>query len=358
MSARSPAQETPMSVHHAAALVARHATPQAWPALCLAAAAAAAVLAPAAAVAGRAQAGSTIGVYSSSDLDPASSTGTGWRDGGVVDTRTAVGDPASMSVQVHDGVSSAEVRLDAQGVLLDGGGGLAVSGHRAVRADLAAGALALSASTGYAGYTVPPNPYVHEAWVQGHSFAEVFDTYDIRWDIGRVEPVVLTLRMTIDGSITGNAGTNGRINAVNAFLGLGNIVDHDALAVLWSTETSVSGSVVTLTGSPISSQCNAVRGDCESFLGVYAALDLRTRALSGKDVPWGSGAPFAADFRSRIALDSSPGVTLIRTDNQGNAVATPAWVNAAPVPEPASALLLLAGAAGLGALARRSGAGR
>jgi hypothetical protein len=325
----------------------------------LCALAVAAGLAPAAAHAGRAQAGSGMGIYSSWDLDTATVTGTGWRDGVVVDTRSVSGDPASANIQVDDGATSAEVRLDGQGVLRSAAGpGLPVSGQRSVRADLAAGTLQLGASSGYAGYTVPPGAYVREAWVQGYPFAEVFENFDIRWDAARVEPVVVTLRMTISGSIDGNAGDNGRVNAVNAFLGLGNIDPRDPLSPLWSTETSVDGTVLTLTGSPVNSQCNAVLGICDSFVNLYAALDLRSRALAGGDVSWGSGAPFAASFSASLALDSSPGVSLLRTDNLGQPLPGWAWVNAAPVPEPGSWLLLLAGLVGLGAVAARAGQGR
>ena len=320
----------------------------------LCALAVAALLAPAAAVAGRAQAGSTLGVYSSWDLDLATVTGTGWRDGAVVATRAVHVDPASAGIQVYDGATSAEVRLDGQGLLrsADGGPGLPVAGQRAVRADLAAGTLQLGASSGYSGYTVPPGAYLREAWVQGYPFAELFENFDIRWDAARVEPVVVTLRMTVSGRIDGNGGDNGRVNAVNAFLGLGNIDPRDPLSPLWSTETGVDGTVLTLTGSPVNSQCNAALGICDSFVNVYAALDLRSRALAGGDVGWGSGAAFAASFNARLALDSSAGVTLLRNDNLGQPLPNWAWVNAAPVPEPAAWLLMLAG---LGAVAARAG---
>ena len=314
----------------------------------------AALLAPGAAAAGSAQVGSSIGTYSSWDLDSASVTGTAWRDAVVVQTVNVSGDPAFANVQVGGGLNSAHVRLDGQGVLRDGSAaGLPFSGHREVQADLPGGMLQLGAATGYVGYSVAPNPYRREAWVQGYPFAELFENFDIRYDAGRVDPVVISLRMTITGSLTGNSGANGRVNGVQAYLGLGNVAAHDQFESLWRTETSVVGEVITLSGSPINAQCPVGKTYCESFLNLYAAIDLRSRGLAGGDIGFTSGAPFAADFQASLALDSSPGVTLLRLDNLGNLQPQFSWVNAAPVPEPGAAQLLLAGLAAMALHARR-----
>ena len=121
------------------------------------------LLAPAAATAGSAQVGSSIGTYSTWDLDAASVTGTVWRDAVVVQTVNVSADPAFANVQVSGGLNSAHVRLDGQGVLRDGSAaGLPFSGHREVLADLPGGTLyhaSKGAATGFPGTPLmPPAP--------------------------------------------------------------------------------------------------------------------------------------------------------------------------------------------------------
>ena len=324
----------------------------AWAALCMATTAA--LLAPAAANAGRAQASISAGQYSTWDLGPGSTTGQGLRDGVVVQTVNANVDPFAASIDVYDSPVSAAVRLDSQGVLLQPGNpqGLPFSGHRAALADRNAGVLQASASSTYVSYAV--GGYQRQAWVSGQTGGEVFEAFELLFPATRVDPVTATLRLTIDGTLTGNDGSNGWVNRMEAYAVLGNtdigVGQIPGLtSPVWHTETSASGVVLNLTGTLQNIQCPTGKDYCESFMGLYASLLMSTRVIATGDIVGGpSGAPFDADFTVNMALDFSPGVTVIQVDNRGNPEALHAWVNAAaPVPEPGTWLLMLGGLAGL-----------
>jgi hypothetical protein len=327
--------------------------------------AAAALLTPVAASAGRAQVGSTVGLYSTWDLVGGQSIGHGWRDGAEVQSVQVSGDPSSASIQVYDGVASAAVRFDSTGTLQTPADpdGLAFGGHRAASAKRSAGALAISASSSYAGYD--NGPYRRHAWVSGYTWAEVVESFEVRYAADRVEPVTVTLRMTVDGAMAGNDGSavsgNGLVNGLQGYAVLANtdqgVGQVPGLApALWRVETSATDQVFTVTGTLLNPSCPVGKTYCESFVGLWAALDLRSRvAATGEIVYTPSGAPFDADFGVQLALDFSPGVTVRQFDEHGEYEALHGWVNStAPVPEPATWATLLAGLAGIAGLRRRA----
>jgi len=332
-------------------------------AACLATAAA--LLAPGLAHAGRAQAGSTVGLYSTWDLVGGATTGQGWRDGTEVQSVQVNGDPSAASIQVDDGVSSAVVRFDSAGALQTPADpdGLAFGGHRAASANRSAGVLAISASSSYAGYDNGANR--RQAWVSGYTWAEVVESFEVRYAADRVEPVTVTLRMTVDGAMAGNDGStvtgNGLVNGLQGYAVLSN-TDQGVGQIpglteaLWRVETSATDQMFTVTGTLLNPSCPVGQTHCENFIGLWAALDLRSRvAATGEIVYTPSGAPFDADYGVQLALDFSPGVTVRQFDAHGEYEALHGWVNrAAPVPEPATWATLLAGLAGVGALARRA----
>lgn len=321
------------------------------------------LLLPSPAHAGRAQAFSSIGLFSNADLVSGSTTGNGFRNGAVVETANVTGDPSSATIQVFDALESARVRLDSQGVLrgLGDSAGLPFSGYREVEANRSSGTLKLGGSSTFASYEVPPSGFQRQGSVAGYSGAEIIENYSILFPATRVDPVVVTLRLNVTGTMTGNGGGNGFVNGLQAYMILSN-TDTDpgfapGTAPVFRTETSVSGTEITISGSPLNIQCLPGQDFCESFFGVYAGVDMQRRSLSTGVIDIGiSGAPYAADFTGQLTLEVSPGVTVLQMNARGDAETLHSWVNPVPIPEPGTWMLMLGGLAALGATVRRRAA--
>lgn len=300
-----------------------------------------AVVAPNA-TAGTVQAYGRSGLYSSCDLESGATTGQASRDGAVIQTVDVSGDPSAASVPVEGGNAIAEVQLASEGVLaVRDAAGLPFSGSVSVRADRSLGLLSLRAATSYAAYEM--RGYPCSAWVDsGGTGAEIVEHFDIRYPSDHVEPITVTLRLSLAGGFTENAGTNGWVNRLELHAMLGNTSQDGGLAPMssppvWSSEAGVRGEVVTVTGTLLDPTCAPGRDYCESFANLYVALALRSRALAGGGgAPGSSGAPSSADFTARLELEWSPGVTVVQRNERGDPEPANAWVSSPPtVPEDA-----------------------
>lgn len=318
-------------------------------------ASAAALLGPGSAVAnGRAQVGASLGLYSTWDLAADSSIiGAGWRDGTVVQTVNVTSNDPRGNIQVFDGVASARVELQVQGQLLQPGGapGLPVGGLRAVESDLQAGALRLQSRSGDAAYGPPAS--TRYAYAAGYAFAELFETFELRWAKDHAGPLEVNLRMTLDGVVLQNEGLNGWMAGLGVYLNLGNVTTGVPPGLPYTRvarfETSLAGEVVDVGGELINTQCLAQASYCESWVNVYAGIDLSSRNLATGEIDFLTGAPSDLDFSqtARLALTSSPGVSVLRVDNLGTVLPDHAWVNPTPVPEPGRLALFAVGLLGL-----------
>jgi hypothetical protein len=313
---------------------------------------------------GRAQAGVSLGIYSTWDLDPNSSvTGTGYRDGVVVQTVDKVGDPPSGSIQVYDGLERVRIDMQAQGALLQAGGGdaLPVAGMRQVESDLVAGTLRLKSQSGYVA-SPPPFP-TRLAYVQAYTFAEMFQNFEVRWAKDHVGPVEVRLDVTVDGEVLQNDGSDGWLAGLGVYADLGNVATglpplaFPTPAPVVRYESGVANGHVSIGGSFINTQCFAVAGYCEAFVNLYVAFDMRGRNLEDGSTEFAKGNPHDFDFLGRLALTTSPGVEVLRVDGVGTVLPQYAWVNPAPVPEPESLMMVAVGLAGLGWRLRRRVAG-
>jgi hypothetical protein len=304
--------------------------------------------------AGRAQAGVSMGIYSTWDLAPTSSvTGTGWRDGVVVETVDRVGDPPGATIQVYDGVARTRIEMQAQGLLLqaDGAPPLPVSGMRALASDLEAGTLALKSQSGY---VASPPPREHRvAFGVGYSFAELIQSFEVRWAKDHVGPIEIQLGLLVNGEVLVNDGRDGRIAGLGVYLELGNVATGLPPLVFPSPdplvryEAGVNDARLSIGGGFINSQCHAAADYCESWINLYAAFDMRGRKLSDGSTDFAFGAAHDFDFTGQLTLTSSPGLTVLRVDNLGNVLPQYAWVNPAPVPEPGAAVLMGVGLLGV-----------
>lgn len=321
----------------------------------------AAMLSPQA-IAGRAQAGGNVGLYSNYDLLSGSTTGQALADGVVVKTVRATGDPSSAGFGNFSANSSAKVQLDSRGVLAGPNGtALPFGGHRSAEADRTTGVLHLGGSSTYASYDV--NGYRREGYLASGSIgAEIFESFEVRYDRSRVEPIVVNLRFTIDGTMSSNHGDNGYVNGAQLYAILGNTsqgVDLHAgslQASVWRAESERSGQTIDVTGTLLNRQCLATVDWCESWVLLYVGMDFRNRVIADNTISGGgpNGAPFDANYTAHMALTFSPGVTVLQYDNRDGYEPLHAWVNpSTPVPEPAGWMLMLKGVACIGTLGWR-----
>lgn len=300
---------------------------------------------------GRAQAGASLGIYSTWDLAADSSiTGIGSRDGAVVQTLNVANDNPTGSIQVYDGTSRARVELQAQGTLLQAGGapGLPISGMRTVESNLETGSLRLQSQSGF---VASPGPFANRlAYVQGYQFAEILQNFDVRWAKDHVGPVEVQLSLSLNGVVLRNDGSDGWLAGLGVYMSLGNVATGlpplvfpiDPVA---RYEGSVAHETLSFGGGLVSTQCPTGADYCESFINVYAAIDVRGRSVANGSIEYGKGAASDFDFSAQLSLTSSPGVSVLRVDNLGRELPIYAWVNPTPVPEPGSAVLLAAGLA-------------
>lgn len=320
-----------------------------------------AVVSSSPASAGRAQAGGTLGIFSEWDLSNVLVTGKAWDDGVQVQSVTVTAEPATSGIMAANvdgksGVQHARVEIAGQAVMLQpGGAGVPVSGTRTFEADVAAGELKLAIRNGYAAYPViGANGQVfgdRRAWSQGTGYAEMREGFELRFPKELASSMVVTLAMRVDGLVS-NSADNGLVSGVNALLELGNI-DTGSLSNLLSQErfyeASVAGDTITLTGTLRDMSCPVARDWCDSWVTLYAALQLKSRNVATGAIDFGSGAASELDFdhTAKLSLSTVPGVTLLQIETLEPI--DYAWVNGQPVPEPAAGLMMVVG---LGVLMR------
>jgi hypothetical protein len=328
-------------------------------------AAIAALAAPLSALAGRAQVGGSLGIYSEWDLSDVLITGRARDDGVQTQSVLVTTEPASSGNVAanrngQSGVNNARVEIAGQALMLQpGGAGVPVSGERSFAADVDAGQLKLAMRNGYAAYPVygagGQLSGQRRAWIQGLGYAEMREGFELRFPKALAGSVVVTLSMRVDGLVS-NRADNGLVGGVNALLELGN-VETGGITNLLSEErfheTSVAGDTITLSGALRDMSCPATRDWCDSWVVLYAALQLKTRNVATNVINFGSAAASELDFghTAQLFLSTPADVTLLQIETLDPIHY--AWVNAQPVPEPAAALLMLAGLGALVPLARR-----
>lgn len=322
-------------------------------------AALAAALLPAAAQAGRAQVGISIGTWATTDLDDASASGQSWRDGLLLQTVTDAAalpgkDTAAVNLRVDSGPRNTSARAEVQAQARLRGSGQAFAGTGAVASDLDAGTLALQWHGSLA--QEPGTP--REGFARGYPYAELWETFEVVYPIARVAPVEVTLALQLSGQLTGTDAADPLRPGVEAYLSLGGVdtgENHHPLDPVWRSESSVAGTVLSYAGALQSTGCDVARGVCSGFVSLYAALDLRGRVAGAPPEAWQTArAPLDLGFDGQLSLRVSDGVTLVRGD-VSDVLPAVAWAQTSPVPEPATAASLLAGLLMLG-LCRRAGA--
>lgn len=313
------------------------------------------------ALAGRAQVGASLGTWANWDLQDAQVSGSRWLDGllqqSVAVAATPFNDAASAGLRVDDAAVSDSARIVLQGsaALRQPGAPapLGFAGSTEVASDLRAGTLRLRFETTHVAYAGPGGS-LREAYVTAYPFAELFETFELVYPISRVEPVAVALGLRIDGQVDGNTGANGLIGGAQAYLHLAGVAtgeSHPMLDPVWRSEQGVAGTLLGYGGALDNGGCSVARGLCSGFISLYAALDLRGRALADGSIQARSGAPMALDFGAQLSLAVSPGVSLLRIGGANEPLPAVAWASA--VPEPGAAWLWALGGPVLLARLRR-----
>lgn len=323
-------------------------------------------LLPLAAQAGRAQVGIGMGTWATTDLDDATASASSWRDGlplqGLNDAALPPDkDWARVSLQVDGVPRSRSAVAEAQAQARLRGSGQAFSGAGRVASDVDAGTLALQWRSDLALDPASPAGAPREAYARGYPFAELWETFEVVYPIGRVAPIEVALSLRLDGRLAGNAGRASERAGVEAYLSLGGVAtgeNHFWLDPVWRGEGDVAGTVLGFSGPLQSGGCSVARGVCSGFVSVYAALDLRGRTPGEAAEAWQTArAPLDLAFGGQLSLRVGEGVTLLR-GAVGDELPPVAWAQVASVPEPATALSLATGGLALLALLggrRRSG---
>ncbi|GCL62446.1 PEP-CTERM sorting domain-containing protein [Pseudaquabacterium pictum] len=309
-------------------------------------------LLPLAAQAGRAQVGIGMGTWATTDLDGASASGQGWRDGVLLERVTDAAAPpakdwATVSLRVDSGARNTSARAEAQAEARLRSNGQAFAGTGAVASDVAAGTLSLQWQSSLAQQPGTPR----EGFARGYPFAELWETFEVVYPIARVAPIEVTLSLQLAGRLTGTDPADPLRPGVEAFLWLGGVAtgdSHHPFDPVWRTEAGTAGTGLGYSGALQSTGCSVVRGVCSGFVSLYAGLDLRGRVAGAPADAWQTArAPLDLAFDGQLALRVSNGVTLVRGD-VSDVLPPVAWAQVSSVPEPAPAVMLLAGLALLG----------
>lgn len=314
-----------------------------------------AALLPPAAQAGRAQVGIGMSTWATTDLDGATASGQSWRDGTLLQTASDAAAPpakdwATVSQRVDGVARSTAARAEVQAQAQLRSSGQPFSGDGMVAADVGAGTLALQWRSSLAQEAGTPR----EGFARGHAFAELWESFEVVYPITRAAPVRVTLSLQLSGLLDGNSGRAVDLAGVEAYLQLAGVdtgENHFALDPVWRSEASVAGTELRFAGPLLSNGCSVARGVCSGFVSVYAALDLRGRTPGAAADAWQTArAPLDLSFAGQLALQVDDGVRLVRGEVL-DALPDVAWAQVSSVPEPGTALVMLAGLAGLAGLA-------
>ena len=291
-----------------------------------------------------------LGVGGFADTGPIEFLGSGLVDG--VPVSWIAPPPFSVVSQVDASAATqhASVALDVATSVAPAPGdpAVALNGSCSTDADLSAGSLRLQTSSEQVDLTSGGGGQPFGATLSA-GFAELSESFDLRVAPDYAGPIEVTLTMTLDGVLDAPARDGWR-TGVRTHLHLSNVDDGTPVGATWVSteeiETSVTGQTVSITAPIRGLVCGPALG-CETYFGVYAAVELYGRHPELGDRTFVGSGTHLEFHPIQIALTSPEGVTLQRVVDGGSY----AWVN--PVPEPSPGLSV-ATLVGLGAkVARR-----
>ncbi|MBY0399510.1 hypothetical protein K2X89_04395 [Myxococcota bacterium] len=264
-----------------------------------------------------------LGIGGFANNGPTSFLGSGTVDGTPVPFVAPPPVSVVKSILALGGLRHSQVSLDVVSSLVPEAGVPAVdfSGSCSADASRVAGTLRLQAR-GEQVDLIGSNPQQPFASAIASGSAEFGENFDVLVPSNSVEPVEVTLSMTLSGTI-GNPGRDGWLTGVRTRLQFGSQLG--TVASIEEFESDLSDRTLTLT-APLLITCNPV---CESFFNIWVAIELFGRhPILGYRTLIGSGTQ--VDLQPvTVTLRSPDGVTLQRTIDG----ASWDWVN--PVPEPA-----------------------